>query len=230
MSTKSTGYMINYCNKISNSVSLPYSCTALRPPLFPSCPRSSTLIYLSFGRLQGSLNAGNHARRWTSEISTDRGRCRGTSVKFAQRLLIDSMRCRPCDVSPHAPYWKYFEFLAEKFGPTKEAIEEWQTLVHVCRRWRRVVFGSPHRLDLRLLCSNETPARDTLYVWPALPLFIACDGTPESVYNIVAALERSDRVCDIGPYELQKFGFGKMFGSDAGAIPRAHTSEALVEW
>ena len=26
----------------------------------------------------------------------------------------------------------------------------WQSLVHVCRRWRILVFGSPRRLDLRL--------------------------------------------------------------------------------
>ena len=78
-------------------------------------------------------------------------------------------------------------------------IEKWQTLVHVCRRWRRVVFGSPRRLNLRLVCTWETPARDTLDVWPSLPLLIRHSGHPaEDVDEILAVLERSDRVVEIG--------------------------------
>ena len=78
-----------------------------------------------------------------------------------------------------------------------DADEWWRTLVHVCRRWRSVVFGSPRRLNLRLVCSNKTPARDTLDAWPALPLIIVCHERAESVDNILAVLERSDRVCEI---------------------------------
>ena len=44
----------------------------------------------------------------------------------------------------------------------KQGIEEWITLAHVCRRWRSVVFQSPHRLNLQLTCTPSTPARDTL--------------------------------------------------------------------
>jgi hypothetical protein len=83
--------------------------------------------------------------------------------------------------------------------PTKKKIEAWQLLVHVCRRWRCIVFGSPLRLNLQLLCTAKTPARDTLDVWPALPLFIRSRGNDqtESVDNIIAVLEHSDRVCQI---------------------------------
>ena len=82
---------------------------------------------------------------------------------------------------------------------TKKAIEAWQSLVHVCRRWRSVVFGSPLRLNLRLLCTAKTPARDTLDIWPALPLVIQREGDypSESVDNVIAVLERSNRVCQI---------------------------------
>ena len=76
-------------------------------------------------------------------------------------------------------------------------MEAWQTLVHVCRRWRRIVFGSPLRLNLRLFCSNKTPARDTLDVWPAFLLHIQCRERAETADNIIAVLERSDRVCNI---------------------------------
>ena len=42
----------------------------------------------------------------------------------------------------------YVGFYADKDPPTKGGIERWQSLVHVCRRWRSIVFGSPRRLNL----------------------------------------------------------------------------------
>ena len=97
----------------------------------------------------------------------------------------------------------------------KGEIEAWQTLIHVCRRWRSVVFGSPRRLNLRLVCTTGTPARDTLDVWPSLPLLIRdsdsdyptedvddSDHPAEDVDNIIAALECSDRVGKIYLFEL----------------------------
>ena len=79
----------------------------------------------------------------------------------------------------------------------KNETEVWQTLVHVCRRWRRVVFGSPRRLNLRLVCTSETPARDTLDVWPSLPLLMRDSNPTDDVDEILAVLERSDRVVKI---------------------------------
>ena len=67
--------------------------------------------------------------------------------------------------------------------------------MRVCRRWRSVVFGSPGHLDLSLVCTTRTPVRDALDIWPSLPLAIRYgrDSTG-SVDNIIAALERTDRV------------------------------------
>jgi len=31
----------------------------------------------------------------------------------------------------------------------------WQTLVHVCGRWRCIMFASPHHLDLKLYCTEQ---------------------------------------------------------------------------
>ena len=81
----------------------------------------------------------------------------------------------------------------------------WQSLVHVCRRWRRIVFGSPRHLKLQLICTRRTPARDTLDVWPALPLVILCYNgyNIENLDNVLAVLERSDRVCRITLWEVE---------------------------
>jgi hypothetical protein len=78
--------------------------------------------------------------------------------------------------------------------------EVWQSLVHVCRRWRNLVFVSPRRLDLHLFCTLKTSVKDTLDVWPALPLIVT--GTmhmaPTSgMDNIIAALGQSNRVCQV---------------------------------
>ena len=79
-------------------------------------------------------------------------------------------------------------------------IQWWTRLAHVCRRWRSVVFQSPHRLNLRLICTPVTPVREILDIWPPLPLIIQdlcrCH-TPDDVDNILAALEHNDRVCQI---------------------------------
>ena len=81
----------------------------------------------------------------------------------------------------------------------KTRIEEWITLAHVCRRWRSVVFQSPRRLNLRLLCTSKTYVWDSLDIWPPLPLAIhAVDNERPGMYNIVTVLEKhNDRVCQI---------------------------------
>ena len=82
---------------------------------------------------------------------------------------------------------------------TEREIEAWQLLVHVCQRWRIIVFGSPRRLNLRLVCTLKTPAKDTLDVWPALPLIINYGGPilEPSNDNVIAALGQSNRVCEV---------------------------------
>jgi hypothetical protein len=84
-------------------------------------------------------------------------------------------------------------FCAEGYQRGKKGIEAWQSLVHVCRRWRRVVFGSPRHLNLQLVCTGKKPVKDTLDVWPALPLYIQCNDD-DGVDNVIAVLEHSDRV------------------------------------
>jgi hypothetical protein len=82
-------------------------------------------------------------------------------------------------------------------------IEGWQTLVHVCRKWRNVVFGSPHRLNLQLFCTGKKPVREILDIWPPLPIIIS--GYYRKITgedNIVAALEHNDRVCRIHLQEV----------------------------
>ena len=70
----------------------------------------------------------------------------------------------------------------------------WNRLVHVCQRWRYIVFASPLRLDLWLLCTSTTPVRKTLDVWPPLPIEIFSNSVDDDMANIIATLEHCDRV------------------------------------
>ena len=89
--------------------------------------------------------------------------------------------------------------------------DEWYTLVHVCQRWRNVVFGSPRRLHLTLVYDPRRPVREMLDIWPAFPFTIlfhenlfpffisVADGIwqVQCVDNIFAALEHHKRICRI---------------------------------
>ncbi len=83
-------------------------------------------------------------------------------------------------------------------------LQVWCTLVHVCQRWRKLVFASPGYLRLRLLCTKTRPVKERLDIWPTLPIFVMGSGFgPISQHpsieddNIIAALEHRDRVCQI---------------------------------
>jgi hypothetical protein len=97
------------------------------------------------------------------------------------------------DMLPDLALLELFNFYVNEVGP----IEKWHTLVHVCRRWRRVVFGSPRRLGLQLFCTARKPVREMLDVWPPLPIVIRHGCYPLNMDNIVAALKHTDRVCEI---------------------------------
>ena len=78
----------------------------------------------------------------------------------------------------------------------------WKTLTQVCRKWRNLVFTSPRRLGLRVVCSDTTPTRTSLDIWPPFPIIVIClthlsTLCENGVENLVAALKHYDRTCEI---------------------------------
>ena len=74
------------------------------------------------------------------------------SHRLHLRLTLDALRV-PDDV-----LLETFEFYLGKDVPDRVGnhnYDGWQTLVHVCRRWRRIVFASPCHLDLKLYCTRQ---------------------------------------------------------------------------
>jgi hypothetical protein len=99
---------------------------------------------------------------------------------------------------PDVALLEIFEFYMDNDAEEDEHIEAWHTLVHVCRKWRNVIFGSPRRLNLRLHCKARTPVRETLDVWPPLPIVICLRNYETSdMDNTIAALEHNDRIHEL---------------------------------
>ena len=96
-----------------------------------------------------------------------------------------------------------FDFCRETLRYNSLPGWKWHLLVHVCRGWRQTIFESPHRLNLRILCTYGTPVRKDLGIWPpAFPIAISYgrpgDGVrPNDEDNVIAALEHPNRVCHL---------------------------------
>ena len=100
------------------------------------------------------------------------------------------------DMLPDVALLRVFDLYMDE-----DQIEAWQMLVHVCREWRDLVFGSPRRLDLRLLCTDSTTVREMLDVWPLLPIVVRAKRLRSSkLDNVIAALEQSNRICQLELY------------------------------
>jgi len=100
----------------------------------------------------------------------------------------------PIDMLPEELLLEIFDFYMRGV----DYKEEWETLVHVCRRWRSVVFSAPLRLDLRLVCTGGTLVKKMLGIWPALPILIWMYWLDDEIEDeVLAALEHKDRICEI---------------------------------
>ena len=134
-------------------------------------------------------------RRWAT-IGRLLGRLlrRGGTGRLYPRVTIN--------VVPDNVLLEIFEFYLGKdqadlpgFG---HKYDRWQTLVHVCRRWRSIVFTSPRRLDLKLYCTPQRSVNSkTLEIWPELPIVVVAENmeSKDDVTNIIATLRQHNRVC-----------------------------------
>ena len=119
-------------------------------------------------------------------------------TSFTRRPATTVDRCHIVQVTigllPNDSLLKIFDL----FVDDNDSIDAWYPLMHVCRKWRNIVFGSPRRLNLHLHRSAGRPVGDLLDIWPDLPIVIRLYDPPTwGVDNVVAALAQTDRVCEI---------------------------------
>ena len=116
---------------------------------------------------------------------------------WAGRVTINSL---PEDV---LPYIFHFDRL-EDIGRIQSLSWGWHRLVHVCRKWRSVVFASPTFLELSLVCGPSTRV-ELIGIWPPLPIIIknAVDFPMPEDYDFDAAIEHHNRVYEIVLHHLR---------------------------
>jgi hypothetical protein len=101
----------------------------------------------------------------------------------------------------------------ERHSDGQKGSLKWHLLVHVCHRWRQIVFASPRRLNLQIPCTSRTPVKGYLGIWPTFPIVVVYedrpDFTPVGEDNILAALRHTDRVCNVR-FTTSSLQLGKM--------------------
>lgn len=155
----------------------------------------------------------------TNKCASKSVKVSGTGSSF-QRLLsctgtdqLDQMVT--IDVLPDDILLVIFTFHVNHWASCED---HWHTLTHVCQRWRCVVFASPLRLNLRLLCTNRRSVKTMLDVLPALPIVIRAMMTTgagttwgsRDTTNVIAALEEHNRICEINIQGIQNTLFAAM--------------------
>jgi hypothetical protein len=90
-------------------------------------------------------------------------------------------------------------------------VSVWQGLVHVCRRWRQIIFASPRYLDLHLFCSSGMFFKENLSLWPEFSIYVECC-SPEDEDDLLAALEHPDRVRYVELYMERRSMVEKVLG------------------
>ncbi|KAH9171715.1 hypothetical protein EDB89DRAFT_2229788 [Lactarius sanguifluus] len=126
-------------------------------------------------------------------------------------------------VLPDNVLLEIFDFYRSNHDYILSPIWKWHLLVHVCQTWRQIVFASPLRLGLKILCTYRTDVTQTLGIWPAFPIIIHYNDvwTPitlnEEEDNIIYALEHRDR--DEPFLELTRLYIRSVSGDHVGDLP-----------
>ncbi|KAI9455187.1 hypothetical protein F5148DRAFT_1369878 [Russula earlei] len=94
---------------------------------------------------------------------------------------------------------------------SKTGTNRWHALIHVCHRWRPIVFASPRHLNLRLEYTGKRPMSEMLDVWPVLPVAIRSYQFLSDWENIIGALESEHRhrICEIHLSEIPASHWGR---------------------
>src|SRR5712675_1975271 len=99
--------------------------------------------------------------------------------------------------------WKYP--ISNIYLPSYTPQKTWHALVHVCRRWKYLVFASPRHLNLRIEYGGCRPISEVLDAWPVLPIRLTTSRKApypqwdQQWENRIAALESEhyNRICEI---------------------------------
>ena len=211
MASNSSG-RLHYEHPLSSDSSLESLYIDGHPP-YRSLPNSLWLLFLILSLwLVLKAHAAYYARRFTArkliEVEGIKAQIPAEACQRTSYVQLPVATAYHCDVGKVTIDTLPDDALLEIFDcylhDEATSMEAWHTMVHVCKKWRNVVFGSPRRLDLRLYCEAKTPVREILNIWPPeLPILVWSDGHEKwGMDNIIAALEHIDRICVLGLVDI----------------------------
>jgi len=104
----------------------------------------------------------------------------GHSVNYLEESgLAQDQRLVTIDVLPDDVLVEMFDFYLSGGDWSYPALQDtWDALVHVCHRWRDLVFASPRRLNLRLEYQGYRPMSEVPDAWRT------SGGTTRSLHSI----------------------------------------------
>ena len=170
-------------------------------PTIPDCSSSGTTSRGPY-KVQEVKNSNKTLRKiqrgvqgqgtsWRTYVVTDSDMCCALAGKscYGHTLAIT------IDILPDDVLLEIFDWCRMGHDPDQTPFSPiwiWHGLVHVCQRWRQLVFGSSRRLDLQIFCTNGTPVMENLDFWPPLPIAIHytdqvafTDGDEDSLFTAV---------------------------------------------
>jgi len=170
-------------------------------PLLPPTPRSSTRIDFSSESLVMD-DYSVHLREESGESGLARNR-RMTLVHWTH-ADPRNVGLVTIDVLPDNVLVEIFSYVNIVTIWDRDMEHRWHALVHVCRRWRYLVFASPRRLNLRLKYRGHRPMSEVLGVWPVLPVILRSVAGDQGWDNSVAALESEQysHICGIQIFNI----------------------------
>ena len=144
--------------------------------------------------------------------STPRWRWTGTTVRLhvlcLQLVLIAGAGHVTINALPDGVLLDIFHFYQVAYLDGLELFDlmfkqHWHRLIHVCWRWRCIVFASPNFLDLRLVCGPWTRV-ESIAIWPPLPTVIRnmVDYPMPEDYDFDAAVANHNHVYEIDLFRL----------------------------
>jgi F-box-like len=197
----------------------------------PSALVDSTVSSILIDGSSGGLEMGQEQQiaPLTSEtVSNNRGQGNVSIFCLTPTMTTDlcSADQMTIDVLPDDVLLEIFSLCGEA---NRFDLSWWKTYVHVCRRWRQVIFASPLHLRLVLDCNPKSPVRRSLNIWPPLPIVIrysvrdSCGESEETM----AAFEHHGHVSEISIYCPMSSEWKKFAMAMLGPFP-ALTSLVLV--
>jgi F-box-like len=149
-------------------------------------------------RQQNDTSHSRRVQRWLIDLCASVGKKKKKKKNVSQHTAIDRL---PDEVLEEIFRFDRLDTISHSLLDGHRGRPwKWHRLVHVCRRWRYIIFNAPCSLKLQLFCTHGTPVKKNLDCWPPLPIVLQyvwspnLNPPPVDEDDVIAALQHPDRI------------------------------------